>query len=168
MKNVRRKHSARVPIPVGTFAELRLPEIGGELRLLVEAARHVGVGRHHLALGLSAPTRTASISEPTTSGFRLIRLGFLAARSQARPRPPRLPVPAIAGWSRPCRARSFRHVEVVSRLAADRRAPLRCNEHGASSTSTSCVSSSLTAASRASRHSRIASRMFSRALSAKW
>ena len=39
----------RVAVLVGPLAEVRLPEVGGELGLLVAAAGHVLVRRHHLA-----------------------------------------------------------------------------------------------------------------------
>ena len=39
----------RVAVLVGPLAEAHLPEVGGELRLLVPAARHVPVRRDHLA-----------------------------------------------------------------------------------------------------------------------
>ena len=42
----------RFPVLVRALAEVHLPQIGRELRLLVAAARHVGVRRHHLAPGL--------------------------------------------------------------------------------------------------------------------
>ena len=48
-----------VPVLVGPLAEVHLPEVGGELGLLVAAAGHVLVRRHHLAPGLEAARRRA-------------------------------------------------------------------------------------------------------------
>ena len=42
----------RLPVFVAAFAEMHLPQIGGELGLLIAAAGDVGVRRHHLAPGL--------------------------------------------------------------------------------------------------------------------
>ena len=44
----------RVAVLVGPFAQVHLPEVGGELGLLVAAAGHVAMGRHHLAPRLEA------------------------------------------------------------------------------------------------------------------
>ena len=44
----------RVAILVRPFAQVHLPEVGGELSLLVAAAGHVAMGRHHLAPRLEA------------------------------------------------------------------------------------------------------------------
>ncbi len=41
----------RVAVLVGAFAKVHLPEVGGELSLLVTTAGDVGMGRHHLAPG---------------------------------------------------------------------------------------------------------------------
>ena len=49
----------RVLVFVGPFAEVHLPEIGGELGLLVAAAGHVLVRRHHFAPGLEVTRRRA-------------------------------------------------------------------------------------------------------------
>ena len=49
----------RVPVLVRPLAEVHLPEVGGELGLLVAAAGHVLVRRHHLAPGLEAARRRA-------------------------------------------------------------------------------------------------------------
>ena len=57
-KDVLLKTAAKVPEPiwafrptpdVRTFAQMHLPEIRCELRLLIAAACHVGMRRHHLA-----------------------------------------------------------------------------------------------------------------------
>ena len=45
----------RVAVLVGPLAEVRLPEVGRELGLLVAAAGHVLVRRHHLAPRLQSP-----------------------------------------------------------------------------------------------------------------
>ena len=42
----------RLLVLVRPFAEMHLPEVGGELRLLVTTTRHVGVRRDDLAPGL--------------------------------------------------------------------------------------------------------------------
>ena len=42
----------RVPVFIRAFAQMHLPEVGGELGLLVAAACHVRVGRHDLPPGL--------------------------------------------------------------------------------------------------------------------
>ena len=44
----------RVAVLVGAFAQVDLPQVGGELGLLVATAGHVLVRRHHLAPGLEA------------------------------------------------------------------------------------------------------------------
>ena len=49
-----------VAVLVRALAEVHLPEIGGELRLLVAAARHVRVRRHDLAPGLEGAGRRRS------------------------------------------------------------------------------------------------------------
>ncbi len=49
----------RVPVLVGPLAEMHLPEVRRELGLLVPAARHVPVRRHHLAPRLEVARRCA-------------------------------------------------------------------------------------------------------------
>ena len=49
----------RVAVFVRAFAQMHLPQIGGELGLLVAAAGHVLVRRHHLAPGLEAAGHAA-------------------------------------------------------------------------------------------------------------
>ena len=49
----------RVAVLVGPLAQVNLPEVGGELGLLIAAARHVPVRRHHLAPGLQRSGRTS-------------------------------------------------------------------------------------------------------------
>ena len=52
----------RVLVLVRPLAEVHLPEVGGELGLLVAAAGHVLVRRHHLAPGLEVAGRRRSRS----------------------------------------------------------------------------------------------------------
>ena len=49
----------RVPVLVGALAEMHLPEVGGELGLLVAAAGHILVRRDHLTPGLEVARRRA-------------------------------------------------------------------------------------------------------------
>ena len=56
---MRRKNSTGLLVLVGALAEMHLPEVGGELGLLVAAAGHVRVRRDHLAPGLEAAGRRA-------------------------------------------------------------------------------------------------------------
>ena len=49
----------RVPVLVRALAQMHLPEVGGELGLLVAAAGHILVRRHHLAPGLEVARRRA-------------------------------------------------------------------------------------------------------------
>ena len=49
----------RVPVLVRALAEMDLPQVGGELGLLVAAAGHVLVRRHHLAPRLQVARRRA-------------------------------------------------------------------------------------------------------------
>ncbi len=46
-----------IPVLVRTLAEVHLPQVRGELRLLVAPARHVGVRRNHLAPWLEGAGR---------------------------------------------------------------------------------------------------------------
>ena len=52
----------RVAVLVRALAQMHLPEVGGELGLLVAAAGHVLVRRHHLAPGLEGAGRLRSRS----------------------------------------------------------------------------------------------------------
>ena len=61
----------RVPVFVSPFAEVHLPEIGGELGLLVAAAGHVLVRRHNLAPGLEVAAPALSMAVPALLRFSL-------------------------------------------------------------------------------------------------
>jgi len=61
----------RVLVLVRPLADVHLPEVGGELGLLIEAAGHILVRRHHLAPGLEAPAAVPSIAVPALLRFSL-------------------------------------------------------------------------------------------------
>ena len=61
----------RLPVFIGSLAEMNLPEIGGELGLLIPAAGHVLVRRDDFAPGLERSVDAASISEPPALRFSL-------------------------------------------------------------------------------------------------
>ena len=55
-----------VAVLVRALAQMHLPQVGGELRLLIAAAGHVGVRGHHLAPGLE-PTGAHRLDKPAYS-----------------------------------------------------------------------------------------------------
>ena len=72
----------RLLVLVRAFAQMHLPEVGGELRLLVAPARHVGVRRDDLAPGLERAGRRRL--DQRAAGLALLAAHLLVEREPAQ------------------------------------------------------------------------------------